>query len=68
MSGEFNHKVIDNFRSLYADGFRCIKYEIDERDNLFTVYLKDFDKEDSKVLKFNAEEGTILKNYIDRLS
>lgn len=68
MSGEFNHIIIDKFRDLYTDGYRCINYEVDEKDHLFTVYLKNFEKENSEILKCDAEEGMILKNYIDRLS
>lgn len=68
MSSGFNHTIIDNFRDLYDQGYRCINYEVDEKDNLFTVYLKNFEKENTKTLKCNAEEGMVLKNYIDRIS
>lgn len=68
MSGEFDYPVIENFRGLYEDGFRCIKYEVDELDDLFTVYLKNFDNENTEVIKCNSKEGMILKNYIDRIS
>lgn len=68
MGGEFNYPIIENFRELYDEGYRCINYEIDEKDALFTVYLKNFEKENIKTLKCNAKEGMILKNYIDRIS
>lgn len=68
MSSGFNHTIVDNFRDLYDQGYRCINYEVDEKDNLFTVYLKNFEKENTKTLKCNAEEGMVLKNYIDRIS
>lgn len=68
MSGEFNYPIIDNFRELHDNGYRCINYEIDQKDDQFTVYLKNFEKEDIKTLKCNHEDGMILKNYIDRIS
>lgn len=68
MSGEFNYAIIDKFKYLYDEGYRCINYEVSEGDCLFTVYLKNFEKEDTETLKCNVEEGAILKDYIDRLS
>lgn len=67
MDKELDNKVIDQFKNLYADGFRCIKYEFGENDSSFTLYLKDFHRESSKVLKYNTEEGAVLKKYIDGL-
>lgn len=68
MQGEFDYPIIDNFRKLYDKGYRCINYEIDQKDDQFTVYLKNFEKEDTKTLKCNPKDGMLLKNYIDRLS
>lgn len=68
MGGEFNHIIIDKLKNLYDEGYRCINYEVNEKDHLFIVYLKNFEKENTETLKCNVEEGAILKNYIDRLS
>ncbi len=68
MNEEPNHIVIDEFKHLYDDGYRCINYEINKEEHLFTVYLKNFEREDTQTLKYNTEEGVILKNYIDGLS
>lgn len=68
MSEEFNHVVIDEFMHLYDDGYRCINYEINEEDRLFTAYLKNFEMEDTKILKCGIKEGAVLKSYIDGLS
>lgn len=67
MSSEFDYPVIEKFRGLYDNGFRCIKYEVDETDDLFTVYLKNFENENTDTIKCNPEDGMILKNYIDRM-
>ncbi len=68
MGRELNHVIIDRFKNLYDEGYRCINYEVDEKDNLFMVYLKNFEKENTRTLECDVEEGVILKNYIDRLS
>ncbi len=68
MGGEPCYAIIDRFKNLYDEGYRCINYEVDEKDNLFMVYLKNFEKENIRTLKCDAEEGVILKNYIDTLS
>ena len=68
MSREFNDTTADRFKELYDDGYRCINYEIDEKEHFFTVYLKNFESEKTETLKCNAEEGAILREYIDNLS
>ena len=68
MNGEPDHIVIDKFKHLYDDGYRCINYEINKEEHLFTAYLKNFEREDTQTLICNSEEGIILKNYIDKLS
>lgn len=68
MYGDFDSPIIKNFKDLYDNGYRCILYEVDEKDNLFTVHLKNFQSEDTTVFKCNPDEGVILQNYIDRLS
>ncbi|WP_034328709.1 hypothetical protein [Alkaliphilus transvaalensis] len=60
--------VIKDFQESYEKGFRCVFYETDERDQQFTVYLKNFTTENIKILKCNEDEGKKLKNYIDQLS
>ncbi len=68
MNKEPNHIIINKFRHLYDDGYRCINYEINKENHLFTVYLKNFESENIQTLKCNTEEGIVLKNYIDKLS
>lgn len=68
MDSDFNHTIIDEFKSLYDEGYRCINYEANEKDNLFTVYLKNFEKENISTLECDTGEGAVLKNYIDELS
>ncbi|MCC5908992.1 MAG: hypothetical protein JJT76_00965 [Clostridiaceae bacterium] len=68
MHGDFNSPVVKNFKDLYDEGYRCILYEVDEKDDLFTVHLKNFQNEDIRVFKCEADDGAVLKNYIDRLS
>ncbi|SET75592.1 hypothetical protein SAMN05660297_03400 [Natronincola peptidivorans] len=68
MYGDFDSPVIKNFKNLYDEGYRCILYEVDKRDNLFTVHLKNFQNEDTRMFKCNPDEGAVLQNYIDRLS
>ncbi len=60
--------IIQDFQSSYEKGYRCIFFETDERDHLFTVYLKNFDTENIKILKCKEEEGEALKNYIQELN
>ncbi len=68
MNGDFDSPVIQNFKGLYDEGYRCILYEVDEKDNQFTVRLKNFQNEETMVFKCNPMDGVILQNYIDRLS
>ncbi|SDL30573.1 hypothetical protein SAMN05660472_02983 [Natronincola ferrireducens] len=68
MYGDFDSPIIKNFKALYDEGYRCILYEVDKQDNLFTVHLKNFQNENTKLFKCNSEEGAVLQNYIDRLS
>ncbi len=68
MKKEFDYMIVNEFKGLYDKGYRCINYEVDKTDNSFTVFLKNFEKENSKTLKCSIDEGNILKNYIDGLS
>ena len=67
MSREINENILDRFKDLYDGGYRCINYETNKDDSSFTVYLKNFEKEDIRTLKCKIEERAILKNYIDKL-
>lgn len=64
---EYYNNSIENFKELYENGYRCIFYEIDEKDHFFTVYLKNFENEDIKTIKTGEEEGEELKEYIDKM-
>lgn len=68
---EINNKkspLINDVKELLDNGYHCIYYEIDESDNMFTVYLKNFNSEKVKVLKCNRSEEVELKEYIDYLT
>lgn len=68
MGEKFDYAIIDRFKNLYDGGYRCINYEVNEKNNLFTVYLKNFERETTETLECNSEDGIILRNYIDGLS
>ncbi len=70
MSNDKNIKTpaIKDFQDSYNEGFRCIFYETNEKDHQFTVYLKNFNTENIKILKCSEGEGAQLKSYIDELS
>lgn len=59
--------ILEDFQNSYEKGYRCVFYETDERDHLFTVYLKNFDTENIKILKCKEQESDALRNYIDQL-
>ena len=44
----------ENVKGLYEDGYRCIYY--DNTENNPSVYLKNFESEDSKDLLFEIDE------------
>ena len=57
----------ESVKNLYEDGYRCIYY--DASVNNPSVYLKNFDNEDSKEIQFETEEQFIkFKNYINMLN
>ncbi|MBM7616445.1 hypothetical protein [Alkaliphilus hydrothermalis] len=62
------NRIIKDFQQSYEKGYRCVYYETDEKDKQFTVYLKNFSTENTKVLKCSQEEGAQLKNYINEIS
>ncbi|MGL6104721.1 hypothetical protein [Romboutsia sp.] len=53
-------------KGLYEDGYRCIYY--DQVNNSHTIYLKNFDSEDSQVVELDDEnEFSQFQAYIDDL-
>lgn len=68
MEIENKNPLISDMKELLDKGFRCIYYEVDDKDNMFTVYLKNFDSEKVKVIKCNPSEEVELKEFIDYLS
>ncbi|WP_157047117.1 hypothetical protein [Alkaliphilus metalliredigens] len=67
----YNHSdtpIAEDFQQLYEQGYRCIYYELHEKDQFFIAHLKNFENEDIRELKCSIEDGTNLKNYIDNLN
>lgn len=61
MNEEPNLIITDKFKHLYDDGYRCINYEINKEDHLFTVYLKTLKQRKSKHLNVILKKGLSLK-------
>ena len=56
----------NTIKNLYQDGYRCIYY--DKLENSHTIYLKNFDSENSTTIELEDEnEFSQFKNYIDSL-
>lgn len=56
----------NTIKNLYEDGYRCIYYE--QIDSNHTIYLKNFDSEDSQVIELhNENDFSQFKSYIDDL-
>lgn len=56
----------NTLKSLYEDGYRCIYYN--KVDNNHTIYLKNFDSEDSQVVELDDDnEFCQFQSYIDDL-
>lgn len=63
MGDKFNH-----LKKLYEDGYRCIYYD-STKNEVFTVYLKNFDVEKSEVVEIeDSHEFNEFKSYIDDLN
>ncbi|KXZ38938.1 hypothetical protein JWYL7_0011 [Alkalithermobacter thermoalcaliphilus JW-YL-7 = DSM 7308] len=63
MRDKFNY-----IKQLYEDGYRCIYYDCNE-DDVFTIYLKNFDNEKSETVQIcDCTEFNQFKSYIDGLS
>ena len=56
----------NTLKSLYEDGYRCIYY--DKLENNHTIYLKNFDNENSTVIELEDEnEFSQFQDYINVL-
>ena len=56
----------NTIKNLYEDGYRCIYY--DNLENNHTIYLKNFDNENSTVIELEDEnEFSQFQNYINDL-
>ena len=57
----------NTLKSLYEDGYRCIYY--DKLENNHTIYLKNFDNENSTVIELEDEnEFSQFQDYINDLN
>ena len=62
MGDQLNH-----LKKLYEDGYRCI-YHDSNNDEVYTVYLKNFDEEKSQIVELeDSNEYDQFKSYIDDL-
>ena len=58
--------IFNTLKNLYEDGYRCIYY--DKLENNHTIYLKNFDSENSKVVELIDEnEFSQFQDYINDL-
>ena len=56
----------DAINTIYEDGYRCIYY--DKLENNHTIYLKNFDNENSTVIELEDEnEFSQFQDYINDL-
>ena len=56
----------NTLKSFYEDGYRCIYY--DKLENNHTIYLKNFDNENSTVIELEDEnEFSQFQDYINDL-
>lgn len=63
------NNIMSNFnklKDLYEDGYRCIYHDcVDEN---YTIYLKNFDSENSEVIELkDTEEFNQFQNYMNDL-
>lgn len=59
-----NKDSVTEFQELYDKGYRCIKYE--DRDEEMDVYLKNFENEESRHLKFkDSADKAYISNYVN---
>ena len=63
---KFFFMMLNTLKNLYEDGYRCIYY--DKLENNHTIYLKNFDSENSKVVELIDEnEFSQFQDYINDL-
>lgn len=56
---------LSHLKKLYEDGYRCIYYD-SANENTFSVYLKNFEIEQSEVVELqDPTEFNELRSYID---
>ncbi len=61
-----NNKL-NYLKKLYEDGYRCIYYD-SNKNEVFTVYLKNFEMEKSEVVEItDSQEFDEFKSYMDDL-
>ncbi len=73
MKGKATATVADNImtnfnklKDLYEDGYRCIYHDC--VDNNYTIYLKNFDSENSEVVELNdSNEFDQFQSYMNDL-
>ncbi|MDB8789927.1 MULTISPECIES: hypothetical protein [Romboutsia] len=58
--------TFNKIKDLYEDGYRCIYHNC--TDNNYTIYLKNFDSEDSQTIEISDEnEFNQFQGYINDL-
>ncbi|MEG1284367.1 MAG: hypothetical protein RSD22_01405 [Romboutsia sp.] len=56
----------NKLKDLYEDGYRCIYHNC--VDSSYTIYLKNFNTEDSQVIQINNESDfSTFKDYLGEL-
>ncbi len=60
-----NDNSLEELQKLYDDGFRCIKYE-DANDDEMKVYLKNFETEESREMRIKSYlNKAYVTNYVN---
>ena len=60
-----NYDSLNELQKLYDKGFRCIKYEDKDNDEM-DVYLKNFENEESRHMKFKSSvDKAYVTNYVN---
>lgn len=68
MEINYESPIIKDMKEFIDNGYRCIYYEIEDTDNMFTVYLKNFSTEKVKVLKCEKSYEGEIRLFIDQLT
>ena len=56
----------DTLKNLYQDGYRCIYY--DKLENNHTIYLKNFDNENSITIELELEDENEFSQFQDYIN